>query len=192
MAVAMKIKCLREPELQFSNGRRDLDPRRALATSGPADHRGLRTIRVGLVGLPDEIRAARRWIATMAAFKPARERNARRFRDWPGSRKALGAEFAVEPQFERIIDQSHHDRLFRDHMGAVEFDALVELYEGPISSMFGDVRPDCIVVCIPDVLGDLRIENPELSVRERKALEILIRTAARKCAQFLHVANPVD
>ena len=85
MVTAIKIKCLPEPELQFSNGRRDLDPRRALAANGPADHRGLRTIRVGLVGLADEVSAARAWIASMAAFRPARERNARRFRDWPGS-----------------------------------------------------------------------------------------------------------
>src|SRR5262245_8806501 len=62
MATAVKIKCLPEPELQFSNGRRDLDPRRALATNGPADHRGVRAIRVGLVGLADEVNAARAWI----------------------------------------------------------------------------------------------------------------------------------
>lgn len=173
MATAIKIKCLPEPELQFSNGRRDLDPRRALTANGPADHRGLRSIRLGLIGLSDEIGAARAWIKSMASFKAARERNARRFRDWPGSAKALGAQFEIDPQFVRTLDKSQHDRLFRDHMRADDFDALVELYEGPISSMFGDIRPDCIVVCIPDALGDLRVQNPELSARERKALEIL-------------------
>ncbi len=140
MATAIKIKCLPEPELQFSNGRRDLDPRRALALNGPADHRGLRTIRVGLVGLADEVSAARAWIAAMAAFKPAQERNARRFRDWPGSEKALGAKFEIDSQFVRKIDKSQYDRLFREHMAAADFDALVELFEGPVSSMFGDVR----------------------------------------------------
>ena len=72
MATAIKIKCLPEPELQFSNGRRDLDPRRALTANGPADHRGLRTIRLGLIGLADEIGAARAWIKGMASFKAAR------------------------------------------------------------------------------------------------------------------------
>jgi hypothetical protein len=120
-------------------------------------------------------RLARAWIATLAAFRPARERNARRFRDWPGSEKAFGAKFEVDSHFVRTIDNSQHDRLFREHMRAAEFDALLELFEGPISSMFGDVRPDCIVVCIPDVLGDLRVQNPELSARERRALEILKR-----------------
>jgi hypothetical protein len=41
--------------------------------------------------------------------------------------------------------------------------------------MFGDVRPDCIVVCISDALGDLRVQNPELTVKERRSLEILKR-----------------
>src|SRR5205814_3041979 len=66
-------------------------------------------------------------------------------------------------------------RLFRERIGGEDFDALVELFEGPISSMFGDVRPDCIVVCVPDALGDLRVQNPELSGKERRALEILKR-----------------
>src|SRR6266446_9225131 len=116
MAMAMKIKCLPEPELQFSNGRRDIDPRRALSAGGPADHRGLRTIRVGLVGLADEVIAARSWISTMDAFKPARERNARRFRDWPGAEKALGARFEVDQGFVRTIDKSQFDRLFRERI----------------------------------------------------------------------------
>ena len=82
MPLPIKVKCLLEPQLQFSNGRHDVDPRRALSAVGPVDHRGLRTIRVGLVGLSDDILAARAWMGTMALFKPAREKNARRFRDW--------------------------------------------------------------------------------------------------------------
>jgi len=46
MPISIKVKCLLEPQLQFSNGRRDVDPRRALSAAGPVDHRGLRTIRV--------------------------------------------------------------------------------------------------------------------------------------------------
>ena len=175
MPTAIKIKCLPEPELEFSNGRRDLDPRRALSANGPADHRGLRTIRVGLIGLRDDVNAALGWIGGLQAFKAARERNARRFRDWPGTEKALGAKFEIEQQFVRIIDKSLFDRLFRERISGDEFEALVALFDGPLSAMFGDVRPDCIVVCIPNSLGDLRVQNPELSARERRALEILKR-----------------
>src|SRR5688572_4055692 len=96
MSTAIKIKCLPEPELQFGNGRRDVDPRRALFANGPADHRGLRTIRVGLIGLKDDVNAAHAWIRGLGTFKAARERNARRFRDWPGAEKALGARFEID------------------------------------------------------------------------------------------------
>jgi hypothetical protein len=175
MTIPIKIKCLPEPELQFSNGRRDVDPRRALAAHRPVDHRGLRTIRLGLVGLPEDIAAARPWIAGLQAFKAARERNARRFRDWPGAEKALGTSFEIDEAFVRKIDESQFDRLFRERLSGSEFDSLVELFENPLTSMFGDVRPDCIVVAIPDALGDLRVQNPELTAKERKALEILKR-----------------
>ena len=160
MQLPIKIKCLLEPQLQFSNGRRDVDPRRALAAAGPVDHRGLRTIRVGLIGLSDDVLAARAWIATMASYKPARERNARRFRDWPGPRRpsAQSSKWTINSSASSTTSQ--FDRLFRVHIGGSDFDALVDLFEGPISSLFGDVRPDCIVVCIPDELGDLRVENP--------------------------------
>src|SRR5438067_13615949 len=96
MTISIKIKCLPEPELQFSNGRRDVDPRRALAAHRPVDHRGLRSIRVGLLGLAEDIAVARLWIEGLQAFKPAHERNARRFRDWPGAEKALGASFEID------------------------------------------------------------------------------------------------
>jgi len=134
MTIPMKIKCLPEPQLQFSNGCHDFDPRRALSANRPVDH------------LVDDVTAARGWIAGLGAFKPARERNARRFRDWPGAERALGAKFEIDEGFVRRIDQSQFDRLFRERISGSDFDALVELFENPLTSMFGDVRPDCIVV----------------------------------------------
>lgn len=175
MTVQIKIKCLPEPELQFSDGRLGFDPRRALSANRPVDHRGLRTIRLGLVGLADEVNAARAWIGGLDAFKPAHERNARRFRDWPGAKKAFDAKFEVDENFVRKIDKSQFDRLFRERISGSDFDALIELFENPLTSMFGDVRPDCIVVCVPDALGDFRVQNPELTAKERRALEVLKR-----------------
>ncbi len=175
MTIAIKIKCLPEPEVQFNNGRLDVDPRRALASSGPVDHRGQRTFRLGLIGLSADVAAARGWLRDMNLYRPAKEKNARRFRDWPGIEKALKVKFEVDEEFVRVIDGGKFDHYFSPPISGDDFDALVELFEGPISSMFGDVRPDCIVVCIPDELGDLRVENPGLSAKERRALQILKR-----------------
>jgi hypothetical protein len=140
MAIPIKIKCLPEPQLQFNNGRLDFDPRRALSANRPVDHRGLRNVRVGLIGLGDDVSAARGWIGALDSFKPARERNARRFRDWPGAEKALGARFEIDDNFVRRIDKSQFDRLFRQRITGSDFDALVELFENPLTSMFGDAR----------------------------------------------------
>ena len=128
MTMAIKIKCLPEPDLQFGNGQRDVDPRRALSVNGPADHRGLRTIRLGLIGLKDDVNAALAWIDGLHTFKAARERNAHRFRDWPGSREVLGAKFKIEQQFVRMIGDAQFNRFFRGRIDGDDFEALVELF----------------------------------------------------------------
>lgn len=153
----------------------DVDPRRALATAGPVDNRGVRPVQVAIVGLADDIRAAIDWIQGLSAFKPAKEKNARRFRDWPGIAQAFGIELCIEDRFIRNVDRARFEHLHRPRISNREFEELVDIYDGPITSLFGDVRPDCVVVCIPDELGDLRVENPGLSHEERNALETLKR-----------------
>lgn len=173
MALPLKIDVLREPELEFANEARDVDPRRGLAAHGPIDDRGLRTIRLGLVGLPEDIEAAKAWLKRLKQFSPTFESNSNRFRDWPGLEKAFNCGFLVEERFVRNIDSSIYKTLFRDALTGKSFNELVELFDGRISSLFGDDRPDCIIVCIKPELGDLRIANPGLTPEERRALEIL-------------------
>src|ERR671937_443691 len=98
MAVPLKIDVLPEPQVEFANAARDVDPRRGLATHGPADNRGVRTIRLGLVGLADDVEAARRWISRLQGFMPAFEGNSNRFRHWPGLKEALNCNFVIEGQ----------------------------------------------------------------------------------------------
>ncbi len=173
MSLSLKINVLPEPEIAFANDERDVDPKRGLAEKGPADARGVRTIRIGLVGLTEDVEAARRWIAALHAFRPAFEGNSSRYRNWPGLEAALGAKFEVEDRFVRAIESSQYDLLFRDVRTGKNFDQLVELFEGRINSLCDDERPDCIVVCLKPELGDLRIANPGLTPEERRALEVL-------------------
>ncbi len=53
------------------------------------------------------------------------------------------------------------------------FDELLELFNSKITGLFGDVQPDCIIVCLSPDVADLRISNPGLSPKERRALEVL-------------------
>jgi hypothetical protein len=173
MALPLKIDVLPEPELEFANASRDVDPRRALAKHGPIDDRGLRTIRLGLVGLADDIEAARVWLQRLTQFTPAFEGNSNRFRDWPGLEKALHCRFVTDKAWVRVLDAGLYNTLFKDALTGRTFNELVELFDGRISSLYGDDAPDCILVCIKPELGDLKVANPGLSPEERKALEVL-------------------
>lgn len=173
MALPLKIDVLPEPELEFANAARDIDPRRALAKHGPVDDRGLRTIKLGLVGLPEDIEAAKGWLQRLTHFAPASEGNSNRFRDWPGLEKALHCRFITDAAWIRPIEPGHYSSLFKDALTGKTFGELVELFDGRISSLYGDDAPDCILVCIKPELGDLRVANPGLSPEERKALEVL-------------------
>ncbi|MDD4616411.1 MAG: hypothetical protein PHW76_04740 [Alphaproteobacteria bacterium] len=169
----LKIDVLPEPELEFANAAQDVDPRRGLAKHGPVDNRGLRNIRVGLVGLQEDVDAAKAWLSRLQQFIPAFESNSNRFRHWPGLEKALNCKFEIEDNFVRVIESNIYNTLFKDSLIGKSFNELVELFDGRISSLFGDDSPDCIVVCIKPELGDLRVANPGLTPEERRALEVL-------------------
>jgi hypothetical protein len=173
MALPLKIDVLPEPELEFANAGRDVDPRRGLGKHGPVDDRGLRSIRLGLVGLQEDIDAAKGMLNRLGQFLPAFESNSNRFRDWPGLEEALNCDFVIDDRFNRAIEPNIYNTLFKDALTGRSFNELVELFDGRISSLFGDDSPDCIIVCIKPELGDLRVANPGLTPEERRALEIL-------------------
>jgi len=173
VGLPLKIDVLPEPELEFANASRDVDPRRGLGRHGPVDDRGLRTMRLGLVGLPEDIEAAKTWLNRLAQFAPAFEGNSNRFRDWPGLEEALNCKFFVEDSFVRPIEPSVYNTHFKDALTGKSFDELVELFDGRISSLFGDDSPDCVILCVKPELGDLRVANPGLTPEERRALETL-------------------
>lgn len=135
----------------------------------------IRQISVGLVGPLEDVRAVRGWLSRLSTFLPARESNDRRYPHWPGSEKALGLSFVVEDRFVRPLDQAKLDLARAKGMTPDGFEDLLDLFESRIQGMFGDSRPDCVVVCLPDEIGDLRVENPGLSGQERRALEQLRR-----------------
>src|SRR5260370_5486260 len=122
MALPLKIDVLPEPELEFANAARDVDPRRGLGAHGPVDDRGLRRIRLGFVGLPEDIEAAKAWLNRLGQFIPAFEGNSNRFRDWPGLEDVLNCEFVAEENFFRSIEPSVSNTRFKDALAWESFD----------------------------------------------------------------------
>lgn len=168
----ISLQTIAEPELDFGFGRIGIEPRRMLAMP-----RGLNAeigkLRLAFVGSQSEIDATRSWLEGMSHFRPARESNAVRYRDWPGWRVALGVDLVIDRRFQRPISDAQIQMGLLAAKDGPGFDAFVRLFQERIQSLFGDDRPDCIIVCIPEEVGDLRVENPGLSPIEREALRRL-------------------
>lgn len=175
MTLNVKIECLREPNLVFGGGETGVEPRRIMARAGAVDKAPGTEIRIGLVGPEQEIQLARRWLPRLNGVAVARERSAKRYRDWPGAQKALGVTFVIEDRFVRNLDPDRLALALNRSSASERFEELLDLYDARIQGLFGDVRPDCIIVCLPEEVADLRISNPRLSVHEREALERLQR-----------------
>lgn len=169
----IKIECLPEPELLFGRAVRGLEPRRILSVAGPLDGGRRQELQLALVGLPGDIQAAKGWINRLNTYIPATEGNSLRFRAWPGAPQAVGARLVVQEKFMRPIDESRVAMAMQRLRSGNGFDELLELFDGRIHGLFGDSGPDCIVVCLPDDIADLRIHNPGLTEQERRALDQL-------------------
>jgi hypothetical protein len=167
------IECLREPKLAFGLGKTGLEPRHSLAKVGPADGGRIHEVRLALVGPADELAAAKPWLLRLNHFMAAREGNSKRYRDWPGAPSALGVRFLVEDRFIRPVDQARLNLAIQKGLDRDGFDDLLELFDGRIRGLLGDGSPDCIMICLPEEIADLRVENPGLTPEERRALEQL-------------------
>lgn len=175
MSLPLKINVLREPQLCFGDQKTDVDPRRGLSSNRPADFCGERTVKLGIVGLADDVQAGKEWLTGFSLFRPAHEKNSNRFRKWPGLSKALGTFFEIDERHVRAVDKGLYGKFLANVNKGSGFQDLVDLYSDKIGALFGDDGPDCVVVCIPPELGDLRTANPSLTPEEKRALEILRR-----------------
>lgn len=173
MSMDIKIECLPEPLLVFGSGKVGVDPRSMMTRSGAADKIQGRDIQIGLVGAVAEIEIAKKWLTRLNMMAAAHEKNGRRFPDWPGAKHVFGVSFVIEDRFVRMVDQQRLDEMLHSAAQVERFEGLLDLYDAKVQGLFGDVRPDCIIVCLPDELADLRITNPRLSEVERMVLEKL-------------------
>ena len=169
----VSIECLPEPKVTFGLGKTGLEPRYSLAKSGPADGGQVHEIRVALVGPPEDVARAKPWLLRLNSFMAARESNSKRYRDWPGAPVALGARILIEDRFIRPLDQARLNLAIQKGIEREGFEDLLELFDGRIQGLLGDGGPDCIVVCLPEDIADLRVDNPGLTASERRALEQL-------------------
>jgi hypothetical protein len=173
----IRIEDLGEPELEFGKQISGTDPKVMLPKGGPLGtslETGVKPIQLGLVCLPGEELAVRRWFDSMHKLLLNDESNARRFHEFPGVEKAFRCRFEIPNHFVVHLKQPQYD-LALSRASRERFESLLKLYGDAIKSLFGDSRPACVLVCFPEDVADLRITNPRLSYEERTLLEELQR-----------------
>jgi len=169
------IEDLGEPDLEFGNGECHKDPKSILPIAGPfssSQDIEPRTIQLGLVGLPGEIDPVRRWITRMHGPLISEESNALRFREFPGAKTAFRCTFDIPDRFIRRINQRQYDLNSSRHPND-RFSEMLRLYKDAISTLFGDQRPECVLVCFSEELASFRVSNPRLTYQEQRFLERL-------------------
>ncbi|HZM04968.1 MAG TPA: hypothetical protein VFC44_18360 [Candidatus Saccharimonadales bacterium] len=169
------VKIFREPDLEFGGGVLDPNPKVALPKAGPflvgASH-GIKTIPLGLVAPPKEIDPILRWFERMKKLLVSDESNVLRYPRFPGVQSTLGVNFEFDPRFilklgkdfdMAIAHLSHHTK----------FEELLKVYIDGVQSLCTDTGPKCILVCFPEEVAFLSIENRALAAEERRLLERL-------------------
>lgn len=176
MNLNLRIECLPEPSLVFGGNATGVEPRRMMTRWGAADKVcAPKQLRLGIVGPSADVQFARNWLPRLNSVAIARERSAKRYRDWPGAEQVLGVTFVVDDRFVRPVDDERLTIALQRTSPADRFEEILDLFDARIQGLFGDSRPDCIIVCLPEELAELRISNPRLSAKEREILERLQR-----------------
>jgi hypothetical protein len=169
----MRVKIESFQNLSFNLERRDRLGTKKRLEGGPLFASAeIQPVRLGLVALSKEVDLVRDWFRRMEGLILSSETNVRRFREFPGTRQVFKCRYELTDQFLRCIDVDTYRQC--EALPIHErFEKLLDLFASRVESLFGDVRPDCVLVCLPEELAEVRISNPKLSFQERAVLERL-------------------
>jgi hypothetical protein len=150
----MKLALIPEPQLEFADNGRHLDPRFGVLQYGPLDTSATsdpRLISVGIVGTNETIFTLRSWLEQCRdpiAGKPTRLRNL--FPDFPGF--AGDTIFQAELLFDDNLDRAIAIRDLRDRVrpaADATRRALCELLLDELAVLLESHRPDIVLIALP-------------------------------------------
>lgn len=156
----MRATVLDEPELEFANGSRHVDPRHGVADYGPVDA-GTRTapskIEIGIVGPPDGVEGVRAWLD--ACREPIAPKSPNKypklFRDFPGFNEdaAFRSSLVFDDGLTRVISTRDLNRV-TSKPGTLASAAAVELYADAVADLADTNRCRVILCARPDDLDE--------------------------------------
>jgi hypothetical protein len=172
--VKIELTQIEEPKLEFGSGRIDSYVKDALLLGdgpyGANFYKGIRTIKLGLVAVKGSVANIKDWIESLDSPSISEEDNWKRFREFRGTTDILKCVFELSERDIREISEQDIS-VFTAQPTAENFNGLLSLYSDRLESLFGDSRPDCILIHFPEEIASLRIANPRLSAEERMMLE---------------------
>jgi hypothetical protein len=162
----MWLNRLEEPKLVFAGENFHHDPKIALMKWGPFGFDGSeKIIKLGLVCPKSELEPVRQWFRRLETPLIDSVQNVLKFPNFPGLSKSLRCKFEIPDSFVRILPE--RDLGFAlAATGGQQFDLLLNLYSDSIQTLFGDTRPDVVLVCFPEEVADLRIQNQRINDME--------------------------
>jgi hypothetical protein len=146
------VENLREPRLEFGDGEAET-PKSGLLTCGPYSQQlgpaHPSAIRVGLVGPPPTIKAARSFLKRIEGAVPSAKQNQNLFPNFPGFAAALRSDLVHDSVLDSPIKSSSLSRALEAD-GAQAFHRVLDLYRQGIRQLADrDIRPDVIACCLP-------------------------------------------
>lgn len=201
----MKLALIPEPQLEFADNGRHLDPRFGVLRYGPLDAGGSsqpRMISVGIIGTNETILALRSWLESCRdpiAGKQTRLRNL--FPEFPGF--AGDTVFQAELVFDDSLDRPIGIRDFRARVrpaADATRRAVCELLLDELAVLLERQRPDVVLVALPLEILE-RVEPaadedpaPAPGRRERRRQPIdfhdLLKARAMSLRTPLQLVNP--
>lgn len=161
----MKIDILPEPELEFGSGRH-IDIRFGILNYGPHDvgnDLAPRTIRVGIVGTPEDVERVAEFLERCREGIPGAESRQSNLRPaFPGFRPdtAFYSTLIVDDSLQRMIPAKFFDDLWRSDNANQIIREAAEAYLSNFAHLLEHSPVDVLVCAVPQRIDDLR--NPEL------------------------------
>lgn len=161
----MKLTFIEEPDLEFGNGSRHIDPRSGINNYGPADvsNAGVRTIQIGIVGTKEAIEGVKAWLdRCREPIAPKDSPLSHLYLPFPGFHTGVGFRSTIiwNGRLERTLDKrALADIATMSPLQAVQ--RAVELYDAELTTLNEEPNCDVIIVCRPDDLPER--EEPKVN-----------------------------
>jgi hypothetical protein len=200
----MNLSLILEPDLEFADGGRHLDPRFGVLRYGPLDSGGAhepRFIEVGIIGTNETIERLRNWLEACRNPLPGKETRLRNlFPDFPGfaGDTTFQAELVFDSAVDRVLKIREVRAVMRDSANTSRRN-VCDVIVNELSVLVETHRPDVVLIALPlEVLEQVEPgapgDEPERERRGRPTPPVdfhdLLKARAMRFRVPIQLVNP--